>query len=137
MYWALTGYVGGFSVAFVLHSLAVGHFTFELLWIIPFFVVFFMLVGVDVEPWVLSRWGDQIAQRRAVGILTWRFCLMLGAGFGAAMYPLAAWLWHLFLDDDARGHGEIGIALITVSMGAGLFLMWYLLTRYPKSNSAT
>jgi hypothetical protein len=137
MYSALTGYVGGFAAAFTLHSFVVGHFALELLWVAALLVVFLLLIAVDAETLFLSRWGREIARRRAAGILSWRFCATLGAVFGATVYPVVALAWHLFPGDQARGHSMIGIALIVVSVGAALFLVWYLLTRYPRSNDVT
>jgi hypothetical protein len=137
MYWALTAYISGFAAALVLHASAIGHFTFDLLWAVGLLVFFLLLIAMDVETFFLGRWGREIARRRAAGILSWRFCAMLGAVFGVLVYPVVALAWHLFLGDRARGHSMVGIALIVVSVGTALFLVWYLLTRYPKSHDAT
>ena len=137
MYWALTGYVGGFLTALFIHASTVGRFTSDLLWVAGLFALFLLMVAADVEGFLLGRWGREIARRRAAGILSWRFCALLGAVFGALVYPLVALAWHLFLGDRARGHSMVGIALIVFAVGAALFLVWYLLTRFPKSNDAT
>lgn len=137
MYWALTGYAGGFLTAFVIHASVVGHFTSDLLWVAGLFAFLLLMVATDVEGLFLGRWGREIARRRADGILSWRFCALLGTVFGVLVYPLVVLAWHLFLGVRARGHSMIGIALIVFFVGTALFLVWYLLTRYPKSNDAT
>jgi uncharacterized membrane protein YeaQ/YmgE (transglycosylase-associated protein family) len=137
MYWALTGYSGGFLAAFVMHSYAVGHFTSELLWVLALFAFLLLLVAVDAEALFLARWGRKITRRRAAGILTWKFCSMVGTVVGAVVYPVVALLRHHFLDEQSRDREVVGIALIVGLVGSALLLVWYLLMRFPKSDDAT
>jgi len=137
MYWTLTGYIGGFISAFFLHSLAAGTFSPVYLWALPPLALFIVYCAADIETSFLYRWKQQIARRRAAGVLTRRFCLILGATTGAVIYPIIVLLWRTFLDNEARKHSIVGIALMVVSLSVSLFLAWYLLTRFPKANEAT
>jgi hypothetical protein len=136
MYWALTGYVGGFLGAFALHSITLGHFAVELLWLMALFAFLLLLIAVDAEALFLGRWGREIAHRRVAKILTWRFCVAVGAMIGAVAYAMVAALQHFFFS-ASRGYEVLGITLIVVTAGAALLLVWYLLMRFPRSNHDT
>jgi hypothetical protein len=143
MYWALTGYLTGFVTAFLLHSLFAGAFILYRLYAIPFLILFVLISAMDTETWFLGRWKRAIERRRADGLLSRCFCTSIGGVAGFLIYPVAALLWWAFLEEEARWspgvevRSQVGIVLLVFFPSAALFLAWYLLTRFPKSNDAT
>jgi hypothetical protein len=135
MYWTLTGYLAGFVTAFFLHALFTGAVMIDRLYAIPFVILLVLFIAADTESWFLGRWKRAIEKRRADGTLSRYYCTGIGAGVGLLVYPIAAFLWHL--EEESRWSSGVGIALLVSLLGAALFLVWYLLTRFPKSNDVT